>query len=70
MVIYDNVELLVLFGVWNFYFGKLGVIEEDVWVDLILVDGDVLKDIILLGDLEKNFIMIMKGGEIYKNRVW
>ena len=37
--------------------------------DLILVDGDVLKDITLLGDPEKNFIMIMKGGEIYKNRV-
>ena len=49
--------------------GNWDVIEEDAWADLILVDGDVLKDITLLGDPEKNFIMIMKGGEIYKNRV-
>ncbi|HJG70129.1 MAG TPA: amidohydrolase family protein, partial [Bacteroides fragilis] len=69
MVTHDNAELLALSGARNPYPGKLGVIEEDAWADLILVDGDVLKDIILLGDPEKNFIMIMKGGEIYKNRV-
>ena len=69
MVTHDNAELLALSGARNPYPGKLGVIEEDAWADLILVDGDVLKDITLLGDPEKNFIMIMKGGEIYKNRV-
>lgn len=37
--------------------------------DLILVDGDVLKDITLLGDPERNFAMIMKGGTIYKNKI-
>mgnify|MGYP003106996289 CR=1 FL=1 len=69
MVTHDNAELLALSGARNPYPGKLGVIEEDAWADLILVDGDVLKDITLLGNPEKNFIMIMKGGEIYKNRV-
>lgn len=69
MVTHDNAELLALSGVRNPYPGKLGSIEEGAWADLILVDGDVLKDITLLGDPERNFAMIMKGGTIYKNKI-
>lgn len=69
MVTHDNAELLSLSGARNPYPGKLGVIEEGAWADMILVDGDALKDITLLGNPEKNFVMIMKGGEIYKNRM-
>ena len=69
MVTHDNAELLALSGARNPYPGKLGSIEEGAWADLILVDGDVLKDITLLGDPERNFAMIMKGGTIYKNKI-
>lgn len=67
MVTHDNVELLSLSGMRNPYPGKLGVIEEGALADLILVDGDALKDITLLGDPENNFLMIMKDGKIFKN---
>lgn len=67
MVTHDNAELLSLSGMRNPYPGKLGVIEEDALADLILVDGDALRDITLLGNPEQNFVMIMKDGIIYKN---
>lgn len=67
MVTHDNAELLSLSGIRNPYPGKLGVIEEEALADLILVDGDVLEDITLLGNPEKNFLLIMKDGKIYKN---
>jgi len=37
--------------------------------DLILVDGNPLKEIGLVADPEKNFVLIMKDGKIYKNTV-
>ena len=67
MVTHDNAELLSLSGIRNPYPGKLGVIEEGALADLILVDGDALKDITVLGDPENNFLMIMKDGKIFKN---
>jgi len=47
----------------------LGVIEEGALADLLLVDGDVLKNINLIVDPEKNFVLIMKDGVIYKNAI-
>jgi len=62
-----NGELLALSGPRNPYPGKLGIIEEGALADLILVDGDPIADIALVEDPEKNFLIIMKDGRIYKN---
>jgi imidazolonepropionase-like amidohydrolase len=47
--------------------GPLGVIEEGAYADLLIVDGNPLEDISLLGNPKKNLLLIMKDGEIYKN---
>src|SRR6516162_3552397 len=64
-----NAELLALSGKRNPYPGKLGVVEEGALADLLLVDGDPLKDIQLIADPAKNFVVIMKDGKIYKNLI-
>jgi len=62
-----NAQLLALSGPRNPYQGKLGVVEEGALADLLLVDGDPLKNIKLIENPDKNFIVIMKDGKIYKN---
>jgi imidazolonepropionase-like amidohydrolase len=62
-----NGELMALSGPRNPYPGKLGVIEEGALADLILVDGDPIADIALVQDPEKNFVLIMKDGKIFKD---
>jgi imidazolonepropionase-like amidohydrolase len=62
-----NAELLGLSGKRNPYPGKLGVVEEGALADLLLVDGDPVDNIRLIEDPAKNFLVIMKGGKIYKN---
>ena len=63
----DNGELLELSGLTNPYPGKLGVIEEGALADLVLVDGNPLENIKLIEDPDKNFVVIMKDGKIYKD---
>ena len=46
---------------------KLGLVEEGALADLLLVDGDPIADIKLIEDPEKNLLVIMKDGRIYKN---
>lgn len=61
-------DLLALSGQRNPYKnGKLGVIEEGAYADLVIVSGNPLEDISLLADPEKNLHLIMKDGKIYKN---
>jgi imidazolonepropionase-like amidohydrolase len=62
-----NGELLRLSGLRNPYPGKLGVVEEGALADLLLVEGNPLEDIKLVADPAKNFLVIMKGGKVYKN---
>ena len=62
-----NAELLALSGKRNPYPGKLGVVEEGALADLLLVDGNPLENIRLIADPDKNFLVIMKDGRIYKN---
>jgi imidazolonepropionase-like amidohydrolase len=63
-----NAELLALSGKRNPYpAGKLGVIEEGAYADLVLVDGNPLENLKLLEDPDKNLLMIMKDGKIVKN---
>ena len=61
-------ELLELSGKRNPYRqGKLGVIEEGAYADLLLVDGDPLVDITVFSEPEKNLRLIVKNGIVYKN---
>ncbi len=73
-------ELAELTGRGNPYpEGKLGVIEEGAYADILIVDGNPLEDISVIGGNEKWFDakprgqdvpsirMIMKDGVIYKN---
>ena len=63
----DNGELMALSGFINPYPGKLGVVEVGALADLLLVDGSPLENIRLVEDPDKNFLIIMKNGVIYKN---
>lgn len=62
-----NAELLALSGKRNPYPGKLGVVEEGALADLLLVDGDPTENIKLLENPDKNLVLIMKDGKIFKN---
>lgn len=67
LVTHDNAQLLALSGLRNPYPGKQGVIEEGALADMLLLDGNPLANIKLIADPDKNFRVIMKDGEIYKN---
>ncbi|WP_290797853.1 metal-dependent hydrolase family protein [Flavihumibacter sp. UBA7668] len=69
MVTHDNAQLLQLSGLRSPYPGKLGVIEEGAYADLLLVDGDPLKDLSLLSNPENKFLVIMKDGKLVKNKL-
>lgn len=72
-------EMLALSGLRNPYPGKQGVIEEGALADLLLVDGNPLEDITVIGGTDQWFDadpeykpietlkVIMKDGKIYKN---
>jgi imidazolonepropionase-like amidohydrolase len=63
----DNGELLALSGFINPYPGRLGVVEEGAFADLLLVEGDPLQDLGLVADPERSFLVIMKDGVVHKN---
>jgi imidazolonepropionase-like amidohydrolase len=64
----QNAELLELSGPRHPYrAGKLGVIAEGAYADLILVNGNPIEKLDLVADPDKNFDLIMKDGKIYKN---
>ena len=62
-----NAELLAMSGLRNPYPGKVGVVEEGAYADLLLVDGDPTADIDLVADAAKNFVVIVKDGRVYEN---
>lgn len=61
--------MLTMSGPKNPYPSKLGVIEEGAYADLLLVNGNPLKDISILTKLDENIALIMKDGKIYKNTI-
>ncbi|MGE5850802.1 MAG: amidohydrolase family protein [Candidatus Methylomirabilota bacterium] len=67
MSTHDNAQLFKLSGPRDPYPGKLGVVEEGAYADLLLVDGNPLQNLDLVADPDKNFVVIMKDGKIYKN---
>lgn len=69
MVTHDNAHLLALSGARNPYPKPLGIISKGAYADLLIVDGNVLDNIDLLGDPENNIKVIIKDGVIYKNEL-
>lgn len=67
MATHDNAQLFALSGPRNPYPGKLGVVQEGAYADLLLVDGDPTANLEIIADPVKNFRVIMKDGKIYKN---
>ncbi len=67
LVTHDNALLLALSGPRNPYPGKLGVVEEGALADLLLVDGDPIANLDIVANPEKNFLVIMKDGKIFKD---
>lgn len=68
IVTHDNAQLFALSGKRNPYTeGKLGVVQEGAYADLLLVDGDPTVNLDIIADPQKNFRVIMKDGTIYKN---
>jgi imidazolonepropionase-like amidohydrolase len=75
-------ELAALTGLNNPYPARLGVIEEGAYADIILVDGNPLEDLSVLGAQESLFQvaaretetvetiqLVMKDGVIYRNTI-
>jgi len=70
MVTSNNAKYFELSGERHPYKqGPLGVIKPGAYADILLVDGNPMKDISLLGDNGKNLALIMKDGRIYKNTI-
>ncbi len=68
MITSNNAEILALSGPRNPYTqGALGLIEEGAYADIILVDGNPMDDVSILGNGGANIPLVMKNGEIYKN---
>jgi len=63
----SSAALLAMSGKRNPYPGKMGVIEEGAYADILLINGDPLKDISILTKPQENLALIMKDGKIYKN---
>jgi imidazolonepropionase-like amidohydrolase len=49
--------------------GRLGVIEPGAHADLIVVDGDPLRDLQLFLDQGAHLPVVMRGGEFHRNRL-
>ena len=49
--------------------GKLGCVTPGAYADLIVVDGNPLKDLGLLQEQGRHLSAIMKGGKFHKNRL-
>ena len=62
-----NAELLGLSGPRNPYPAKLGRIEAGAYADILVVDGNPLKDISLIADPDRTLKLVMKDGRIHKN---
>jgi predicted acylesterase/phospholipase RssA len=57
-----NAELLMVPGL-------LGTIREGAFADLLVVDGDPLKDVRILCRPDENLLLVMKDGVIYSDRL-
>ncbi len=62
-----NADLLALSNLRNPYPGKLGVIEQGAFADVLVLNGNPLDDIRLIEDPARNLAVVMKDGRVHKN---
>ena len=63
----ENAEIVRMAGKLNRH-GNFGEIREGWLADLLLIEGDPFEDISILENADRALAVIMKGGEIVKNR--
>ena len=49
--------------------GKLGCLKPGAFADLLVIDGNPLKNLKLFQEEGKHLSVIMKNGRLYKNRL-
>lgn len=65
-----NAKLFSLSGKINPYSkGKIGVIEEGAYADLLIYDGNPIENMKVIANPKENLKLIMKDGKIYKNEL-
>lgn len=69
MLTFENAELLSLSGLRSPYKGKLGVIEEGALADVLLINGNPIENLSLIADPDKNLLLIIKNGKIFKDLI-
>lgn len=70
MVTSGNADLVRLSGERDPYkAARLGEITFGAWADVLLIDGDPLSDLSLLGDPARNIAVIVKDGTLVKRTV-
>ncbi len=62
-----NGELLSLSGKRSPYSGKLGVIQEEAFADVLLIKGNLIENLELINKPSENILLVIKDGKIYKN---
>jgi imidazolonepropionase-like amidohydrolase len=62
-----NGKLLALSNLRNPYPGKLGVVEDGAFADLLVLNGNPLDNINLIADPDTSIAIVMKDGRIHKN---
>ena len=50
-------------------YGPLGEISAGAYADLLIVEGNPLRDVSILGDYENKLKLVMKDGVVYKNEL-
>ncbi|MGF1555148.1 metal-dependent hydrolase family protein [Paucihalobacter sp.] len=69
MVTSNNADILAMSGKRSPYTGRLGVIEEGALADLILIDGNPLKNLEVFKNAKETLVLIMKNGKLVKNNL-
>ncbi len=67
MVTSNNADILAMSGKRSPYAGRLGVIEEGALADLILIDGNPLKNLEVFKNAKETLVLILKNGKLVKN---
>jgi len=65
----NNADLLAMSGKRSPYAGKIGMIEEGALADIIILNASPLEDLDILLDAHNNIELIMKNGQVYKNKL-
>ncbi|KPQ19356.1 MAG: putative amidohydrolase [Algoriphagus marincola HL-49] len=65
----NNAELLSMSGKRSPYAGKIGVIEEGAFADLLIFEKSLVEDLNQVADTKNNLKLIIKDGKILKNNL-